>query len=184
MIRAQFDNTPVSVSLDYGPNPVRRWAFFTDSQEQCTTWAESRSVAKNPQRDDQSQGAIYGDKSQGRRWSHQALKLPSEVAPRRQGLISPWIREVIRAGRLHSLQCMVLSFSLPSTQDMPIRKYVYLKNNPTAHLRELLLRRKNPCIATLKPHSSQLHTTSFSFSYQHHFVVETVTSLQKEKDRG
>lgn len=171
---------PVSVSLDYSPNPVRSWASFMCSQEWCMTWARSRNIAKSPQIDNWFQGAIYADKSQ---WDREATGHWSSSM--QTGPHLPWIQEVIRAGRQLVYQnAQSFPFSLLSTQDVPIRKKKCLKTNPTAHLRDLLLRRKNPCITTSNPHSSQLHTTSFSFSYQHHFVVEIVISLQKEKGRG
>lgn len=124
MIRAQFDNMPVSVSLDYSPNPVRSWAFFMCSQEWCMTWARSRNIAKSPQTDNWFQGAIYADKSQ---WDREATGHWSSSM--QTGPHLPWIQEVIRAGRQLVYQnAQSFPFSLLSTQDVPIRKKKMFKN--------------------------------------------------------
>lgn len=78
---------------------------------------------------------------------------------------------------------MNLPFSLPSTQNIPIRKTI-LKKQSHSSPEEICFSGEKPWIATLNSHPSQLHATYLSFLYQHHFVVEIVTSLQKKKGRG
>lgn len=146
MIRAQFDNMPVSVSLDYSPNPVRSWAFFMCSQEWCMTWARSRNIAKSPQTDNWFQGAIYADKSQ---WDREATGHWSSSM--QTGPHLPWIQEVIRAGRQLVYQnAQSFPFSLLSTQDVPIRKKKMFKNQSHSSPQRFASQEKEPLHYYLK----------------------------------
>lgn len=146
MIRAQFDNMPVSVSLDYSPNPVRSWASFMCSQEWCMTWARSRNIAKSPQTDNWFQGAIYADKSQ---WDREATRHWSSSM--QTGPHLPWIQEVIRAGRQLVYQnAQSFPFSLLSTQDVPIRKKKMFKNQSHSSPQRFASQEKEPLHYYLK----------------------------------
>lgn len=146
MIRAQFDNMPVSVSLDYSPNPVRSWASFMCSQEWCMTWARSRNIAKSPQIDNWFQGAIYADKSQ---WDREATRHWSSSM--QTGPHLPWIQEVIRAGRQLVYQnAQSFPFSLLSTQDVPIRKKKMFKNQSHSSPQRFASQEKEPLHYYLK----------------------------------
>lgn len=124
---------PVSVSLDYGPNPVRSWAFFTYSQEQCTIWADSkRSIAKSLQQIINSKVPFMeetecrGD-GESPLPGTEAFLWSSSMQTGSHLLLYSRAKQSWEAA--HLPERMILPFSLPGTQDIPITKNIFKKQS-------------------------------------------------------